>query len=449
MSLQLRGRTYYLVRRTPSRYTRIETRGVVWLSLGTDSKREATVRATVVWDVMQDVWEARLRGDAVAEQTCLALIETATKQHRPTVSLLIATGALRGETSPASAGGALQAFPSTNAEGVAALESPGAGEPSSPPARAAIAERARDTVRVARSSRGPSALTVEAAMDAYWTLAADRIAGMSADQARRWKAPRVKAVRNFVAIAGNKRLDQITADDMLSFRAWWVERIVEHDMAAGSGNKDIGHLSDILKTVNRMMRLGLDLPLGDLHIKKRERPRRPPFSDFWIKSKILATGALDGMNVEARVILVAMVNTGARPSEIANLTRSRIRLDVDIPHISIEPEGRVLKTSTSRRVIPLAGVSLAALKECPDGFPRYRDNPGLSDTQNKFLRDNGLLESENHTVYSLRHSFESRMIREGVDERIRRDLFGHALGRQRYGEVSLETLRDAVEKVAL
>lgn len=82
----------------------------------------------------------------------------------------------------------------------------------------------------------------------------------------------------------------------------------------------------------------------------------------------------------------------------------------------------------------MTGVSLEAFRAFPEGFPRYRDNPSLSATVNSFLRENGLMESERHSFYSLRHSFEDRMLAAGIDDRIRRDLFGHRLDRERYGQ---------------
>lgn len=51
-------------------------------------------------------------------------------------------------------------------------------------------------------------------------------------------------------------------------------------------------------------------------------------------------------------------------------------------------------------------------------------------------------------MYSLRHSFEDRMIAAGVDDRIRRDLFGHRLDRERYGKGALEHLQEIVQAVA-
>ena len=129
-----------------------------------------------------------------------------------------------------------------------------------------------------------------------------------------------------------------------------------------------------------------------------------------------------------------MVNTGYRPSEGAALTEETIYLNGDVPHIRIEPDGRQLKSQYARREIPLTGVSLEAFTAFPEGFPRYRDSASLSATVNKYLKANGLLETPDHSFYSLRHSFEDRMLEAGIDERIRRDLFGHTLDRERYGK---------------
>lgn len=68
---------------------------------------------------------------------------------------------------------------------------------------------------------------------------------------------------------------------------------------------------------------------------------------------------------------------------------------------------------------------------------------------NKYLRTHGLAETPRHTLYSLRHSFEDRMIAAGVDDRIRRDLFGHALNRERYGAgTTLQHLAQVIQPLA-
>ena len=143
---------------------------------------------------------------------------------------------------------------------------------------------------------------------------------------------------------------------MLDFRQYWLERIETGEVTANSANKDLIHLGEVLKTVNRMKRLGLDLPLGELSFREGESRTRPPFSRDWIRDRLLAPGALDRLNPEAGGLLLGMVNTGYRPSEGAALTAETIRLDHDVPHISIEPDGRQLKSKHARRVIPLTGV---------------------------------------------------------------------------------------------
>ena len=72
----------------------------------------------------------------------------------------------------------------------------------------------------------------------------------------------MKAVKNFVDVVGDKAIDRLTRDDMLDFKAWWFERIKAGEAGFGSANKDLTHLTVILKLVNEQRRLGLDLPLG-------------------------------------------------------------------------------------------------------------------------------------------------------------------------------------------
>ncbi|WP_299923762.1 hypothetical protein [uncultured Pelagimonas sp.] len=117
-------------------------------------------------------------------------------------------------------------------------------------------------------TKQPPAVSVEKALDMYWGPAKDKTFGKSPDQIRRWQNPRKKVVRNFVAVVGNKSLSEITADDMLEFRDYWQERIEVAGRNPSTANKDFVHLGDILKTVNRMKRLGLELRLGGLAFKE-------------------------------------------------------------------------------------------------------------------------------------------------------------------------------------
>lgn len=420
------GGKLHLYKRVPKRYASVEPRKFVWISLHTDSPSVARTKEAATWDQMIEAWEAKLAGDTSdADQRFAAARDlAAARGFRYMRADQVAKLPIEELRDRFEAVGGFKDRP---------------GQPDM-----------RDAPAMLGGAQEPP-LTLSKALQVYWGLARDRTLGKSKDQLRRWENPRKKAIRNLVSVIGDKAIADITGDDMLDFRNWWMERIEEEDLTPASANKDLTHLGDVLKTVNQMKRLGLVLPLSDLAFKEGEARTRPPFSVEWIKDKLLADGALDGLNAEARAILLAMVNTGCRPSELAALTANTIRLDANVPHVSIEPEGRQIKTKHARRVVPLLGVSLEAMRAFPQGFPRYRtSSASLSATINKFLRENGLMETDRHTLYSLRHSFEDRMLAAGIDDRIRRDLFGHALTRERYGDgASLEQKATLLHPVAL
>lgn len=424
MSIIRRNKTYYLKRDVPRRFHGVEPRRQVWISLRTDSEREAHRRARTAWGDQIMRWEAALRGDTTdAEARYLAMKDAAKANgfrfldvervaQLPTDQLL---ARLDATITPAG----------TLNEKVA----PG----------------------IIGTAKVPE-MKLSRALEAYWQVAKkEKTKGKSADQVRRWENPRKKAFANLIAVIGDLPLGEITPDDFLNFRDWWRDKLDTEGLTANSANKDFSYVSSTLREVIRLKRLGIVPPYESLKkFDDGERATRLPFSEKWIREKLLAKGALHGLNREARGILLGMVNTGYRPSEAQDLLPEHIRLDTNVPHISIEPVNRTLKTLPSRRVIPLVGVSLEAFRENPEGFPRYAGKAGLSATVNKFMRENGLMESDDHTLYGLRHSFEDRMLDRDVDERIRRDLMGHSLGRQRYGEGgSLEKLAAAIGSIAL
>jgi len=422
MALLLRHGHYHLRRRVPRRYGPVEDRKEVWISLKTDSRAEAEQKTSAAWEAMIASWEARLRGDDIDAK---AAMETAREicQRRGFRYLPVdRVAALPLEDLVA------------RVEAVANVR----GKPDMVEARALLGAAQSQVITVSR------------ALELYWDMAQDRALGKSRDQVRRWKNPRKKAIRNFIDVIGDIPIQEITRDNLLDFMDWWLERVKTGAVTPNSANKDLTHIGSTIRMVEKKLRLGLDISFADLTIKEGEKSTRPPFSEDWIRTKLLAPGALDGLNGQARAILIGMINTGYRPSEGAMLTRDLIRLDGPVPHISIEPVGRTLKSQYARRIVPLTGVSLEAFKAYPDGFPRYADNPTLSDTVNKFLTANGLRETAKHSLYSLRHSFEDRLLDDDVDERVRRDLMGHTLNRERYGKgPSLEKLHGILQRIAI
>jgi hypothetical protein len=282
------------------------------LSLHTDSETEAQRKAAAAWDTMLRSWEAKLRGDttdAVARyEAAVNLARTYGFSYVPAIKV------------------ADRPLPEIIDRVDAAHTAKGRVD--MPAARALLG--AVDKPRI----------TVTGALKLYWQIAADKTLGKSEDQIRRWKNPRIKAVNNFVDVVGDVALEDLTPDDMQDFRDWWIERIRGEGLTPNSGNKDIVHLTAMLRAVDKTKRLRLDLPLSGWAIQEGEKRTRTGFSTKWIKERLLAPGALAGLNAQAQGVVLAMVNTGARPSELTCLTDAQIRLNVDIPHISIEPVGR-------------------------------------------------------------------------------------------------------------
>ncbi|MCC5955183.1 MAG: integrase [Natronohydrobacter sp.] len=409
-------------KRVPRRFASIEPREYVWISLHTDLEEVARRKAGAVWEEMLEAWEAKLHGD--------------TEDHEQRLAAARHLAGIRG----------YRYLPSSQVAKLPADEFYSR-------VRASMRKDGTIDPREADALLGAvpkPTLTLSQCLKEFWKLAHDRTIGKSEDQIRRWRNPRIKAINNLIGVIGDQEIGAITADDMLDFREWWMDRIRTEGLTPNSANKDIIHIGNVLRTVNKMKRLNLNLPLSDLAIKEGEKKTRPAFSVEWIRDKLLAPGALDGLNAEARAILLGMINTGYRPSEGAALTSAQIKLGHAVPHISIEPVGRQLKSQYARRKIPLLGVSLEAFMQFPDGFPRYRDSAALSATVNKFLRTHGLLETPAHSMYSLRHSWEDRMLSAAIDERIRRDCLGHRLSRERYGQgATLEMMRDQFKPIAL
>lgn len=57
-------------------------------------------------------------------------------------------------------------------------------------------------------------------------------------------------------------------------------------------------VQDVIERVEAK-RLGLSLPLGEFSFKEGEKLAPPPFSVDWIRTRLLAPGALDGLNGHA------------------------------------------------------------------------------------------------------------------------------------------------------
>jgi integrase len=278
----------------------------------------------------------------------------------------------------------------------------------------------------------------------------------SAEQVAKWRLPKERAVENFVALCGNIMMSEIDRQHAQAFYDWWSKRLdppTDHRaMKPNSANRDLGNLRKLFREYwsyeGQEDRVN---PFRNLRFSDTCEDATPPFSDQWVIERILKPGVFDGLNVQAKLIVYALIETGCRPSEIANLHSSDINLECDVPYISIRPKSkRQLKSASSKREIPLVGISLAGMREAPNGFPHYRDKASLlSNSLMKAFRSRGLLETERHRIYSFRHAFEKRMLEGGLDYGLRCTLMGHKNNRPEYGDGgSLEFRQMELLKIA-
>ncbi|HRM73152.1 MAG TPA: tyrosine-type recombinase/integrase [Paracoccus sp. (in: a-proteobacteria)] len=420
---------WYFVKRVPKRFAHVDPRQKVSRALWTDSEREARIKAAAVEAEVLAHWEALAAGHAgdaaAAYDAARRLAKNRGFPYRPVSEL--AQGPiddlLRRIEMVAGAKGGVE----REAEEVALLG--GVDQPQ---------------------------MTISMALDEFFRFSEiERQAGKSERQTKRWRQPRQRAVATFIRLNGDLAMSEIRREHAQRLRDHWADRIAREGLDKGSANKDIGHLSDLFQSWFEYHALDLPNPFAKLRFKgKKTGTVGLAFSEAFIRDRILAPSSLDGLNDEARDVLLVMVNTGARPSEILGCAPEAWQLAGPVPYIDISKQiPRVLKTAQSPRHIPLLGVSLDAAKQivAKGGITHYLDDGDTwSATVNKYLTNNDLRETPKHTAYSLRHSFEDRMTEAAIDDRIRAELMGHKYARPDYGRGgSLETRRKAIERIAL
>jgi integrase len=276
----------------------------------------------------------------------------------------------------------------------------------------------------------------------YDTIQSVGIAGRSERQRQKWTTQYQRAAQIFIDKIGDKPLEHVSRDDAVAYAEWWESRVLNDGIEIGTMNKNLGHLSSMFRAVIKRHKLRLDNPFAGLRQEGGKEVSRPPFPTEFIRDVVLAPGKLDGLNDDARDLVYLIMETGARPSELANLTRDRIKLTANIPHIRVDAHerdndtpGRELKTEQSKRDIPLVGLALEAMRGHPDGFTRYFDKAdNFSAAANKYFKKNKLLPTPRHTIYSLRHSFKDRLKDVECPEEMIDELMGHKIDKPKYGD---------------
>lgn len=425
--------TYTLRLWVPERFRPVETRKELFVSLKTTDWAEATRAAVAVQERILADLNAKLTGQAAPSG----------HDHLKAVRDLALSSGFQYKPAAELAAGPLDDI-------LRRIEALGQKDP-----------RAENGTMVEALLGGAAepGVMLSSMFEEYERISGDKTRGKTPDQVRTWRNARLRAVKNFLGVVGDKPIDAIDTADALAFKLYWVERIEDPDGTANqpsTANKDMFYLGAMLGDLYRSQGKAEVRPFKGMRLAEDGGREIEPFERDWIREHLLCDNPLPGLNEEARDALLAIVNTGCRPSELTGLRPEDIRLDAPIPYIDIHKRFRKLKTDASVRKIPLWGVSLEAMLRRPDGFPTYRDKTLWSNTVGKYLRDakgrdgKPLLPSDRHRPYSLRHSFEDRMTDAEIPERTAADMMGHTIRRERYGKgPTIEKKLEVIQRISV
>ena len=433
--LRLRGDIWHYVRRVPKSVSHIDDRTLIYRSLETDSRKVARQRRDIFAYEDELLWSeaAPNRFKAMPQEVAYRDVSHHARSlgfnYEPMDSL-ISRDTVTDLLHRLQALGPLKEAPHPKEE--------------------------QDADALLGVAKTPSA-TITQAMELYLSeIVADELASKSPEQVNNFSKVKRRAVSNFVTINGDIDMRDITREHAHAVRKFWHERIHPKDdskpMSGSSGNKDLGSLRKLYRRYfEHIGEEERENPFRNMRFKDKILTKVMPFKDDWVRSRILAPDVFDGLNRQCALLCMALIETGCRPSELANIRPENIRLDAEVPHIRIRPtKDRELKSGASVRDIPLVGVALEAMRQAPNGFPHYRDRSYLlSASLTKAFKARGLFPTKQHRIYSFRHSFESRMLEAGLDFGLRCTLMGHRNPRPEYGDGgSLAYRRDELFKIA-
>jgi integrase len=219
-----------------------------------------------------------------------------------------------------------------------------------------------------------------------------------------------RAVGYVVDLLGNKSLDLYTGLDAARFR----DKLIDRGLKTSSVRRNITCIKAVVNfTIHE---LGLNCKNAFSHVYLHEEEK---IKNRTIKIEDIRKVQRECLNKqdELRLLIALISDTGMRLSEALGLQVEDLVVEANIPYIELKPNDvRTLKTSTSRRQIPLVGASLEVARHikntCSSSycFPRYISDQcckanSASAAGNKWLKTI----SKSIVIHGFRHSFRDRL----------------------------------------
>ena len=154
---------------------------------------------------------------------------------------------------------------------------------------------------------------------------------------------------------GDRPIDTYSSADAASFRDWLIAR----DLNISSISRIFGTVRAVINLTIQEHGLECRNAFANIYLPKKSEGKRKPFPTHEIIS--IQKTCLE-ISDARRLLLALISDTGMRLSEALGLVWGDIDLKHKHPHINLVPHPwRPLKTSGSKRLVPLVGASLKAI----------------------------------------------------------------------------------------
>ena len=309
--LQNRNGVWRYYRRVPEAVAKYESRLFVRRSLKTKSLETARVRRDAFAQADDDYWHSLL----VAEASELSgmPVDTAIAKKRYDAACARAMLAGFAYRTMGDLTGSLD-FDDIAARLFRLKETPRPEQP----------YREEDAEALLGTAKEPSPKVTEVFQLYVDEISFDAQKQKSPEQLNLWLKTKQRSLRYFLDVVGDLNIGDITRQHGLDYRRFWQERLAPDDdqkpMSPKTANRHIGDIRALYNDYHRHIGKEDALnPFRGLSFKETSDHETPAFSDKWVREKILAPGAFEGAKRDVFLIIMVLIETGARPGEIMNL----------------------------------------------------------------------------------------------------------------------------------